>query len=383
MINKKLKITSNSLLPSNIKFNLNLFKIPFASKETKKFKPYETINFKSKYFLNKSKNFNKMGKILIISGPARNGNHILKSMLDGHPSINLSPGEDFLLREFLSKCKENEKKLVNKIKSLKSINFILIMSGAYMNKWAKLNELREKNKVLKTYSGQQPVNKSHVVDYQDYVPFIYYKKYKSYLEKKLPDIKKSKTFLDFFKIYLEALAKLVKKKNNAKYKHLYTYSGMRRELFYLFEKTTNVVCLCPIREFETYYYSYAKARYKTNQVSQKALNGLWEHWRHKTIDYLLIKKKYPKKIIFVKFEDLINYPEETGKRICAKLGIKYSNKLKKATILGKLVKGNSSIPKSNKYKGKFFKDPLSRRLPKKMLPKEYFDILKTVHEQCI
>ena len=199
----------------------------------------------------------------------------------------------------------------------------------------------------------------------------------------MTNIKRSKTFLDFLKIYLEALTKLVKKKNNLKYKHLYTYSGMRRELFYLFERTRNIVCLCPIREFDTYYYSYVKARYKTNQIRQKPLDDLWEHWRHKTIDYLLLKKKYPNKIIFVKFEDLINKPEETGKKICKKLGLKYSNKLKVATILGKPVKGNSSIPKSDKYKGKFYKDPLSRKLPKKILPNEYFDILKLVHSQCI
>jgi hypothetical protein len=377
------KIKSKSTLGKNTKFKLSLFKKPFASKEKKKFKRYETINFKSNYFLNASKEFNKIGKILIISGPARNGNHILKSMLDGHPEINQSPGEDFLLREFLSKCKENEKKLINKIKNLTNINFITNMSGAYMNKWKKLHHLKKKKKVLKVYAGTQPVNKSHVIDYQDYVPSIFYERYSNYLKKNLINIKRSKSFLDFFKIYLESLAELVKKKNNLKYKHLYTYSGMRRELFYLFERTNNIVCLCPIREFDTYYYSYVKARYKTNQIKQKPLDDLWEHWRHKTIDYLMIKKKYPNKIMFVKFEDLINNPKGTGKRICKKLGIKYSNKLKTATILGKSVKGNSSIPKSDNYKGAFYKDPLSRKLPKKLLPNEYFDILKLVHKQCI
>ena len=181
------------------------------------------------------------------------------------------------------------------------------------------------------------------------------------------------------------MSKLVSSSTKKKliYKHIYVYSGLRRELFYLLEKTENIICICPIRRFESFYFSYAKSRFKTENVEQKPLDELWEHWRHKTIDYLLLKKKYPKKIIFVKFEDLINKNEITAKKICKKLKINYSKKLNKATILGKTVKGNSSFAKTDQYKGKFYKDSIKKKFPLKMLPKEYFDILKTVHKQCL
>ena len=104
------------------------------------------------------------------------------------------------------------------------------------------------------------------------------------------------------------------------------------------------------------------------------------HWRHKTIDYLLLKQKYPKKIIFVKFEDLVNKNESTAKKICKELKIKFSKKLNQATILGKPVKGNSSFAKTDKFKGKFYKNPLRKKFPKDLLPKEYFEILKQVHK---
>ena len=65
------------------KFNLSDFKKPFCSNEKKKFKRYETVNFKSTFFKSKNKKFSKGKKMLIISGPARNGNHIVMSMLDG------------------------------------------------------------------------------------------------------------------------------------------------------------------------------------------------------------------------------------------------------------------------------------------------------------
>ena len=380
-----MKIKSKSKLPHGKKFNLDYFKTPFCSKEKNEFKRYETVNFKTDYFKNKSQKFNNIGKILFISGPARNGNHIMMSMLDGHPQIQCQPGEDFLLREFISRAKEDEKKLVSKIKNLKNIGFITQMSGAYVNKWKKLYLARKNKKEIKSWSGQQPINKSHISDFQNFIPKINYDAYEKNLIKNLKNINGTKTFLDFLKIYLESLSKLVSSSLKKKliYKHIYVYSGLRRELFYLLEKTENIICICPIRRFESFYFSYAKSRFKTEKVEQKPLDELWEHWRHKTIDYLLLKKKYPKKIIFVKFEDLINKNEITAKKICKKLKINYSKKLNKATILGKTVKGNSSFAKTDQYKGKFYKDSIKKKFPLKMLPKEYFDILKTVHKQCL
>ena len=378
-----LKIKSKSQLPPGKKFNLKYFKKPFCSKEKNNFKRYETVKFKTNYFINKSKKFNNIGKILFISGPARNGNHILMSMLDGHPQIQCQPGEDFLLREFISRAKENETKLINKIKDLKNVNYITQMSGAYTNKWKKLYLAWKNKKKIKSWSGQQPINKSHISDFQDFIPKINYNAYEKNLINNLKNIKKAKTFLDFLKIYLESLSKLVPKRKNLVYKHIYIYSGLRRELFYLLEKTDNIICICPIRRFESFYFSYAKSRFKTEKIKQKPLDELWEHWRHKTIDYLLLKKKYPKKIIFVKFEDLVSNNTITAKKICKKLKIKFSKKLSQATILNKPVKGNSSFAKTDNFKGRFYKDSIKKKFPKEILPKEYFEILNKVHKQSL
>ena len=367
------------------KFNLNNFKTPFCSKEKKKYKRYETVNFKSSFFKNSTKNFCKNKKVLIISGPARNGNHIVMSMLDGHHDVAFLPGEDFLLREFFSKAKENEKKLLSNIKNVKDIKFFTNMSGAYVDKWKSSDEFFRKKVIPKFWSGQQPENKSHIVDFQDIVPKINYKSYFNFLSSKINNIRNSKNFMEFFEIYLNALNKLVPEKKHAKYKHLYVYSGMRRELFYILEKTENVICISPIRKFESFYFSYAKSRFSTNTVKQRAFNELWDHWRHKTIDYLLLKKKYPNKIIFVKFEDLLRRPELTGKKLCKKLKIKFSKKLLIPTLLEKKVKGNSSFKKSDKYKGKFYQDSLDSqfRFPKEMLPDEYYEIYAEVSKNCI
>ena len=84
---------------------------------------------------------------LFISGPARSGNHLLLSLLDNHPQINMEVGEDDMLRTIFSYINTNEKKIFNKIKSA-DIDFILKLSGQPklgkgqgINKWRKLYNL--------------------------------------------------------------------------------------------------------------------------------------------------------------------------------------------------------------------------------------------------
>lgn len=380
-----IRINKNFLLPENLKFSLSLFKKPFCSKENKKFKRYETVIFKNKYFTKKFTNLKKNKKILIISGPARNGNHILISTLDGHPQIPYIPGEDVLLREFFSKAKDNEQKLLSKLRKLKNVDFIINMSGRYFNKWLKIENLKKSKKKIKIWSGLQKINKVSPVDYQEHLPNLNYQGYYQFLKKQLIKIKKSKDFLNFFLIYLQALNKLTqnkKKIKKIKYEYIYANSGLRRELFYLLNRSKNIICIAPIRKFETFYFSYAKSRYKTNKIKKFVLNDLWQHWKHKTIDYLLLKKKYPKQVIIVKFEDLIRNHKNTSKKLCKNLKIKYSNIMEKSTFIGKKVVGNSSFKKDKKYSGKFYNADFNK-FPKKLLPKEYFEILKLVNKVAI
>ena len=113
------------------------------------------------------------------------------------------------------------------------------------------------------------------------------------------------------------------------------------------------------------------------------MNDLWEHWRHKVIDYLLLKKKYPNKIYLIKFEDLVNNPKSISKKICKILKIKYSKKMLSPTVLGKKSFGNSSYKKSKDIKGKIYKSTINRNLKDVILPKEYFSILKEINKMAI
>ena len=57
----------------------------------------------------------------------------MMSLCDGQ-TIGILPGEDFLLREFLSRVKEDEAKALKSLRSKNNIDYILKMSGAYFTR---------------------------------------------------------------------------------------------------------------------------------------------------------------------------------------------------------------------------------------------------------
>ena len=386
-----MKITSKSILKKNKKFSLSLFKKPFCYKEKKKYKYYEMPSFKSEYFKNKN-NLNELSqKCLFISGPARNGNHLLLSLLDNHPEIEPEIGEDDMIRTIFSHVIANEKKVIKKIKS-GDLDYILSLSGQPpygrgkgVNKWKKLYLMYKKRVQSKVWSGNQPEGKPHITDFQNIIPKIDYLRFLEILKKSKKKLAETKSFLDFFDIYLRAKLKLAtnKSKKKKKIKFRWTGSGLRRELFYLLERSNEIICLTPIRRFENFYYSYAKTRHSTTEINQIALNDLWEHWRHKVIDYLILKKRYPNKIHLIQFEDMINNPKRVMKKICKVLNINFSSNLLKPTLLGKSHLGNSSFKKGKSQKGKIYKSVTNRILPNVELPNEYFEIVKLVKKNSI
>ena len=187
-----MKISSKSQLDPGVNFSLELFDKPFFFKETGKYKKYGYPEFNDDEFWNyKQSDFNEMDKILFISGPARNGNHILLSMLAGHPEICPSPGEDDMLRTFFSDIFLDQKKTINKIKE-KNIDYILKLSGqpSYFNddrfnKWYEVDKLLKSNCKINEWSGIQLNGRGHITDFQDFIPKINYKEFHNFLRSSL------------------------------------------------------------------------------------------------------------------------------------------------------------------------------------------------------
>ena len=380
----KYKITSSSQLNDNEEFDLNNFDKLFCENEKKKYKYKETITFKDKIFWKKNKSFNNLGTLLFISGPGRQGNHLMIAAMDNSKKIRSNIGEDSFLDNFFNFAKINETKTINIIKNpKKNINFILNLSGKKkFNKWKKLWQLWKKQKKPDTWSGIE--GKKWITDYKNFLPEIDYPAFEKYLIENRFRIAKCNNFMKIFEIYLKATNLLFEKNKNFKINFRYSGSGLRRELLYLMKNCQNLQCIVPIRRFESFYYTITKSYFGNSKITQKKLNEAWEHWRHKVVDYLILKNRYPKNFHIVRFEDLTNKPLKVLSKLLNILKIKEKTLKFQVSILGKNVEGNSSFFKTNK-KNKYgiYKTKYQNNLENVILPKEYKIIKNYINKYSI
>lgn len=373
-----IKVTSNSI-SKNRNFSLKNFKRFFFEKERKKkFKFFEEVKLKSDFWKYDNKN-KKNKKLLIISGLSRSGNHLLLSILDNHKDICLCGGEDGMLRNLLAVIKTyGEKKIERKIKS-QNFNFIKKLSGSKIfnnkiilfDKWLKVSKLSKNSKLR--HSGTQGINYTSILDFKNIKPAINYKAFENYLSKKI----EIKNFFDFFYFYLEATRKLFFENKKKKFYYTLCHSGLRREINFLLSNNVDATILIPVRDFKGFYSSYLKGIYRTEKPNTHQLNDIWENWRHKVIDFLLLKEKFPNKIILIQYEDLIKNPKKLVNKLLERIKISKIKKLE-TTILGKPNYGNSSYTLTNIKAGSIYKRKNNLKLKDSQIPFEYKKIMKLI-----
>ncbi len=312
------------------------------------------------------------GRALFISGPSRNGNHLIHSMLDGHPNLASVPGEDSFLPAFFQALVKDREEALAKLRGSDNVEYILQLTAWGINKWKSLWELERQDGRANVWSGIQPAGAGYVTDYQDTVIRIDYPAFESRLYEHASAIRKASTFVEVVWLYMDALQQLSPPKDGLTYPYCWVGSGMRRELNFLYARSPFVYCVTPLRPFESYYSSFAKARFDTADIREDALRAAWEHWMHKTVDYLLLKKTYTERVVLVNFDHVVNRPKETATRICESLGVPFDESLLTPTSLGNLTKGNSSFPKPEEVRGTFYTfDSEHRSLPKQYWPDQY------------
>lgn len=338
----------------------------------------ESPDLNLKFFsINKKTTLKK--KILIISGGSRNGNHLITSILDNHPQLPYSPGEDHLLSQLFWKFLIEKNVIQKKLKNKNLTRYIKELSGVKFDKWKKISsgKINKKN-----WAGNHKKGFVPTIEYPNQKIDINYKEYENKILLNFQNLKK-RNFENIFEKYMAAFSCLTHVNKNSKYDYLYANSGLRRELYLLLKKKYDVKIIVPVRKFETFYPSKVVARYlnKNQKRKKKLLNHgylqeAWMHWRNKTIDYLILKKLYPKKILIVKFEDLSKKSNNLYlKKICKFLNINFSKNLKKKTSHGKEIMPNTSY-------GSLYQKTVRKKLVEKniQLPKEYKSIYKIVDE---
>lgn len=321
---------------------------------------------------------------LLISGPSRNGNHLLHSLLDGHSRLPRIPGEDAVLNCLFERLLDDFERTDARLQSAAAASFLSGLSGkGTEDKWAKIAGY--------TRGGTPPDGDSSVVwsgmyygrgrknfvyDYQDTEVGIDHPSYARFLETSLRGSDRPGCLHDLMVVYFRALARLdpgFPRRNSALglYDGIAFGSGSRGPLDYMFAHGDYLLCVAPIRPFETYYYSFAKGFFDTQDVHPEILQEAWEHWFHKVTDYLIIKRRYPERLCLVNFVHLIAETERTMQKVCEFLGIPFEGVCLRPSVLGQPTKGNSSYPKSERDRGQVYDAPMQKCLPEAFCPPEY------------
>ena len=366
MINKKLNIRSVNIF-KNKNFSLKDSNYFFEKEEKKIYKIFENVNLTGSFWKNNTK---IKKKIIFISGISRSGHHLLLSILDKHKDIDVCVGEDATLRNIITLVKiHGKKKIENKIRKSDEKFYIKLSGNKYINKkflltnkWLKVSKLKKFNLA---HSGTQGINTTSILDFNSFIPKINYPDYLKFLKKKN---KRFNNFFEFFYFYLEAHSKLANK--NKKKNYLFCYSGMRREIKFFLKNDIDLKVIVPFRNFHGFYQSYFKGMYKSKKPTNKILKDIWENWSHKVVDFLKLKKKYPKNIFLLSYEDLSRSPLEKTNTILKELKLKKYEKIT-SSINNKKIYGNSSFDNKKIKGGEIYFYDRKPSFRSEQLPKEY------------
>lgn len=321
---------------------------------------------------------------LFISGPSRNGNHLIHSMLDNHPDLPRAPGEDSLLPAFFDEARRDPSEARRMLTGADNLDWMLSLTGFGENKWKDLYELQSipPEQRQNVWAGVQDGNK-FAADYQDTVVSINYPGFLKALDAAAKEIRNAPTFVDAFNLFLDTLVHLDHQPRGTRYKRLLVGSGMRAEIAFLLPRTNKLHVVTPIRPFENYYYSFAKGRMKTEEIQPDVLKEAWEHWLHKTVDYLLLQRTYPDRVRLINFVHVIRESAATAEQICDFLKIVCTESCFTPTAMGTPTKGNSSFPKGEERRGQFYSSGLDRNLPQEFWPELYPALWRMVEAMSI
>ncbi len=329
-------------------------------------------------------------KILLLSGPSRNGNHLLHSLLDNHPQIPRIPGEDSTINLLFECVQQYTGAAQVALCSSARTEFLMsFSSGGFRNKWRyqaeKLRSGGSDGERSFVWSGTQFRHglRAYDFDYQDTPVPTDSDAFERALSERLSSSESGRTLGELIVHYACALPHLdpdyATRKHAYRYEGIHFQSGIRGPLNWLLEKGANIVALTPIRPFDSYYYSFASGYFGTDEIRQDLLKEAWEHWWHKTVDYAILKMRFPDRICIVNYDDLVLDTENAIRKACSFAGLDFDSACLTPTVLGTATKGNSSAPKDEKYRGAVYKSGLNRRLSGEFVPPEYWPFWQDLH----
>lgn len=302
---------------------------------------------------------------LFVSSPSRMGNHLLMSMLDGHPELPLVPGEDGFHMFSFTKANYDIHQWMQVIRGENVAEGMMdIASNGGGSKWEQFAQLYESSNVENVaYSGVGGHQHSAIVDFEGLTFKIEFEAYKKYLEDRKNKLNHATHYNEILSIYMEALRELTPKNELSQFDGCMVHGAMRTQLLWLCKTMPNVKILSSVRSFESYAISQIKSRHGDVKLTEEKLNNAWEHWFHKVVDMIYLRLHYPSQFGLVTFDDLVGKQGQTQKAVAHFLNISQDSTMDHATMMGLPVKGNSWKSRVDQKSGGFYQ-------PQKILKSE-------------
>ncbi len=292
-------------------------------------------------------------RTLVVSSPSRMGNHLLMSLLDGHPELPQTPGEDgFHMFSFVRAHYAIHEYLRDVFQKDPTEALMNIASNGIGSKWRQFQQIQQgqfKGEV--TVSGVAVGAQSGLVDFAGVTFPIDFSSYQKALTQNFSRVAEMKTYGEVLAAYQMAFSQLQKWPEQCQFDDYLVYGGMRTQLKWLCENRPNTKILSSIRPFPSFAISQIKSRHGDVPVTDDLLKIAWEHWFHKVIDALYLRVNYPDQFALVSFDDLIVDRENLTSKISHFLEVQKHSAMEKATIFDHPVQGNSWQKKPNQSEG--------------------------------
>ena len=304
---------------------------------------YHELRIPKNKFFDIDKNTNEEESVVVITSPSRMGNHILMSILDGHPSLPRIPGEDGFLSFSFFRANVDVKRFVENLKQGGVYYATHLPTNLGFNKWYLYSDHSE-SKLGINHSGINVDKYPAEKDYKNVRPEINYINYEKIIQDKFVNKGSRGLYNYFLSAYMDALRKTDYSwdEYGQKYEKMISFSGMRTQSKWMCKTHSDVKILRSLRSLSTYAVSHVNSRYKKGVSVNGKKEEIWGHWYHKVVDSIYLKEKYPEKVVLVKYDDLVESPQKEVEGICSELGIEYHESLEVPTVLGVPVSGNPS-----------------------------------------
>ena len=293
----------------------------------------------------------KGAPLAFLGGMNRTGNHLIHSLLDGHPGIKAVPEEDWFLSRNISSVLNQFRLFYNSARGNVSKAVDMMLRQNEGDFW--------RGKAGKEGSGYK-------VDFD----IIDYSRFRSGLEALAGERNLSlrRIYQGYVDCVLDAVPTGEIQGREADWKMYFVASSdyLVRPIMSWDPRNKAIVSIRdPLQRFGSIK-KWSKRDFICDDIQLT-------NWKKVHESYRLFREIYAERILFVDYDGLVTNTGKAMRRLADFLGVEFDDILTRPTLLGRPVHGNTSFSEGTSASGVIYRDSLTKY--KKLLTQEEIDII--------